>query len=117
MARRGGWRRLRSRGGFRYVGARGRAISDEAALLRIDSPRIPPAWRDVRISPRPSAKLRATGIDSAGRRQYVYHPEFRAAQEQAKYDKLIRFAERLPDLRTAMGEHMERETLDCDRIC
>jgi DNA topoisomerase I len=112
MARRGGWRRLGSRGRFRYVDARGRPVTDAAALERIDALRIPPAWRDVCISPRPYAKLQATGIDSAGRTQYLYHPDFRAQQEQAKFDKLIRFAERLPDLRAAMAEHMEVEPLE-----
>src|SRR5207253_5645429 len=115
-ARRGGWRRLGSRGHFRYVNARGYPIADEEALERIDSLRIPPAWRDVRISPRPYAKLQATGVDSAGRVQYLYHPDFRARQEQAKYDRLIRFAEHLPDLRAAMSEHMDREGLDRERV-
>ena len=58
------------------------------------------------LAARDGAKLQATGVDKAGRRQYLYHPEFRAQQEQAKFDKLVRFAERLPDLRLAMGEHM-----------
>ena len=112
MARRGGWRRLGSpRRGFRYEDSRGRAITDDAALARIDSLRIPPAWKDVWISPRPGAKLQATGVDKAGRRQYLYHPEFRARQEQAKFDKLVRFAERLPGLRQAMDEHLDQEPL------
>src|SRR5437868_14616851 len=111
MARRRGWRRLGSRGRFRYVDARGRPIADEGALERIDALRIPPAWRDVRISPRPYAKLQATGVDRAGRLQYLYHPDFRARQEQAKFDKLIQFAERLPDLRTAMARHIDQEPL------
>ena len=111
MARRGGWKRLGSRGRFRYVDSRGRRIEDEQALERIDALRIPPAWRDVWISPRPGAKLQATGRDSAGRRQYLYHPEYRAEQEQAKFDKLISFAEKLPDLRTAMATHIEQEPL------
>src|SRR5919204_5051425 len=105
MARRGGWRRAGSRGRFRYLDSRGNPITDEAKLARIDALVIPPAWRDVRISPDPSAKLQATGIDSAGRLQYLYHPDFRAHQEQAKYDKLVRFAERLPELRAAMADH------------
>jgi DNA topoisomerase-1 len=111
MARRGGWKRLGSRGRFRYVDARDRPIRDEEALERIESLRIPPAWRDVRISPRPGAKLQATGIDKAGRLQYLYHADYRAKQEQAKFDKLIRFAEKLPELRAAMAEHMELEPL------
>jgi len=111
MAHRGGWRRLRSGEAFRYEDSRGRPITDDAALARIDSLRIPPAWKDVRVSPRSNAKLQATGIDKAGRRQYLYHPEFRARQEQAKFDKLVRFAERLPALRTAMADHLEQEPL------
>jgi DNA topoisomerase-1 len=110
MTRRGGWRRLGSRR-FRYEDSRGRPITDEAALARIDELRIPPAWKDVWISPRPGAKLQATGVDKAGRRQYLYHPEFRARQEQAKFDKLVLFAERLPELRKAMDEHLDQEPL------
>ena len=111
MARRGGWKRLGSRRRFRYEDSRGRPITDKAALERIDSLRVPPAWKDVWISPRAGAKLQATGVDSAGRRQYLYHPEFRARQEQAKFDRLVLFAERLPALREAMAEHMQQEPL------
>jgi len=110
MARRGGWRRLGSRR-FRYEDARGRPIANEDAVARIEALRIQPAWKDVWISPRPHAKLQATGVDKAGRRQYLYHPEYRARQEQAKYDKLISFAERLPELRAAMSEHLDEEPL------
>jgi DNA topoisomerase-1 len=114
MARRGGWRRVGSRRRFRYVDAKGRPITDPAKLERIESLRIPPAWTDVWISPRPGAKLQATGVDAAGRRQYLYHPAYRAQQEQAKYDKLIRFAERLPELRSAMAEHLAGERFTCE---
>ena len=110
MTRRGGWRRLGSRR-FRYEDSRGRAITDEAALARVESLAIPPAWKDVWISPRAGAKLQATGVDRAGRRQYLYHPEFRARQEQAKFDSLVLFAERLPELRKAMDKHLDQEPL------
>jgi DNA topoisomerase-1 len=110
MTRRGGWRRLGTRR-FRYEDSCGRSITDEDALSRIDSLRIPPAWKDVWISPRAGAKLQATGVDKAGRRQYLYHPEFRARQEQAKFDKLVLFAERLPELRKAMDAHLDQEPL------
>jgi hypothetical protein len=93
MPRRGGWRRLGRAPRFRYVDARGSAISREELLERIDSLVIPPAWKDVWISPNPRAKLQATGVDAAGRTQYLYHPAFRAAQERAKFDRLVRFAE------------------------
>jgi DNA topoisomerase-1 len=116
MARKGGWRREGSRGRFRYFDAHGNRITDEEKLERIRSLVIPPAWKDVWISPTARAKLQATGVDAAGRRQYLYHPAFRARQEQAKYDRLIKFAERLPDLRAAMSEDMDNEALDRDRV-
>jgi DNA topoisomerase-1 len=109
MARKGGWRRVGSRRHFRYEDSKGRRITDRDKLERIESLAIPPAWKDVWISPRPGAKLQATGVDAAGRRQYLYHPAYRAQQEQAKYDKLIRFAERLPELRATMADHLAGE--------
>jgi DNA topoisomerase IB len=117
MVRKGGWRRAGTQGRFRYEDTRGRRITDSAKLERIETLAIPPAWRDVWISPRAGAKLQATGVDAAGRRQYLYHPGFRARQEQEKFDSLIRFAEKLPELRGAMSDHMELETLAPDRIC
>ena len=110
MTRRGGWRRLGARR-FRYEDSRGRAVTNKDALARIESLAIPPAWKDVWISPRAGAKLQATGVDKAGRRQYLYHPEFRARQEQAKFDSLVLFAERLPELRKAMDKHLDQEPL------
>ena len=117
MARRGGWRRVGSRRRFRYVDPPGRAIEDDSKVERIDELRIPPAWTDVWISPNPRAKLQATGVDRAGRRQYLYHPEYRARQEQAKYDRLVRFGDRLPKLRATMGEHMDIDPTDPRRVC
>ena len=111
-----GWRREGSRGRFRYVDARGNRIKDAEKLERIASLVIPPAWKDVWISPSTTAKLQATGVDAAGRKQYLYHPRFRAEREQEKFDGLIRFAERLPDLRAAMAEHMDNDALDRERV-
>jgi DNA topoisomerase I len=105
MSRRGGWRRL-GRKRFRYVDSRGRPIEDEEALERIRSLVIPPAWTDVWISPNPGAKLQATGVDKAGRRQYLYHPDFRAAQERAKFDRLLVFAKSLPTFRSRAQRHL-----------
>jgi DNA topoisomerase-1 len=107
---------LGSRRRFRYVDARGNPIDDEEKLERIRALVIPPAWEDVWISPNPGAKLQATGVDAAGRRQYLYHARFRARQEQAKFDRLILFAVRLPDLRVATAAHLDNEKLDRFRV-
>jgi DNA topoisomerase-1 len=116
MTSTGGWRRVGSRGRFRYLDGRGNRIQDPEKLERIAALVIPPAWKDVRIAPRPSAKVQATGVDAAGRRQYLYNAAFRAAQEQAKFDKLIRFAERLPALREAMAEHIGLDPLELEHV-
>jgi DNA topoisomerase I len=117
MARRGGWRRVGSRRRFRYEDSRGRPITDPDKIERIESLVIPPAWRDVWISPRASSKLQATGVDKAGRRQYLYHPDYRAQQEQAKYDKLVRFAEHLPQLRKAISKDLDGEEFSREWTC
>jgi len=116
MARGIGWRRVGSKRHFRYLDADGRRITDEEKLERIRALVIPPAWTDVWISPSARAKLQATGIDAAGRKQYLYHPSYRAKQEQAKYDRLIQFAESLPELRATMAGHMELDGLPAERV-
>jgi DNA topoisomerase I len=99
------------------VDARGNRIEDPDKVARIERLAIPPAWTDVWISPRAGAKLQATGVDKAGRRQYLYHPDYRAEQEQAKFDSLVLFGEKLPELRAAMAEHMSLDTYDRERVC
>lgn len=110
------WTREGRKGAFRYVDSTGRRITDPAKLERIERLAIPPAWKAVSISPRASAKVQATGVDSAGRKQYLYHPVYRAAQEDAKYDRLVRFAEKLPELRATMAEHLDKDDLDRERV-
>jgi DNA topoisomerase I len=105
-----------SKGRFRYLDASGERIADDEKLARIRALVIPPAWRDVWIAPSASSKLQATGVDAAGRKQYLYHPSYRAQQEAAKYDKLIRFAEGLPALREAMAVDMDVAGLPYERV-
>jgi DNA topoisomerase I len=111
-----GWTRKGRKGAFRYYDARGRVISDAAAIERIEKLAIPPAWRDVWIASSARAKLQATGRDKAGRKQYLYHPDYRAAQEDAKYKRLILFAERLPALRQTMSTHLDNDGLDREQV-
>lgn len=116
MARRGGWRRL-GRRRFRYVDSSGSEIRDEAQIDRIRSLAIPPAWEDVWISPNPRARIQATGIDAAGRKQYRYHSSYRAAQERAKFERLLHFAEALPQLRRRVARHSRGEPLEREWTC
>jgi DNA topoisomerase I len=110
------WSRKGRKGAFRYFDSSGKRITDEGKLARIEALAIPPAWKDVSISPRASAKLQATGFDAAGRKQYLYSADYRAQQERAKYDKLIRFGDALPALREAMSLHFDQDELDRERV-
>jgi DNA topoisomerase-1 len=91
--------RIRRGRGFSYVDAQGRRLSDPEALLRIQALAIPPAWREVWICPDPMGHLQATGIDAAGRKQYLYHERWRERRDREKFDQMERFARVLPRLR------------------
>ena len=113
---RGGWRRL-GRKRFRYVDGRGEVIRDEEQLERIAALAIPPAWSDVWISPNPGARLQATGVDAAGRKQYLYSVSFRAAQERAKYERLLAFAKGLSGLRGVLRRHLKLDPYEREWTC
>ena len=90
-------RRRRGRG-FSFAGPRGgRVVAID--LERIRSLVIPPAWRDVWIAPEPDAHLQATGVDDAGRKQYLYHPRWREVADAEKFRRLADFAPALTTLR------------------
>ncbi|HEX8556999.1 MAG TPA: hypothetical protein VF668_02800 [Pyrinomonadaceae bacterium] len=111
------WRRRGSKSrGFRYETADGRPVRDEAALERIKALVIPPAWRDVRISPSPRGRLQAIGVDDMGRVQRIYHPAFVARRARRKYEKIERFGEALPALRRRTNEDISREGLGKERV-
>ncbi|HEX8138934.1 MAG TPA: hypothetical protein VF544_15300 [Pyrinomonadaceae bacterium] len=111
------WRRRGSkRRGFRYEDAGGRPLNGAADLERIQSLVIPPAWAHVRISPSPRSRLQAIGVDTKGRVQYLYHPQYAARQQQKKYEKIIRFGEQLPSLRRRTNEDIARPDLSRERV-
>lgn len=99
------WRRVGSpEKGFTYLNTRGRPITSKHDIERIARLRIPPAYSDVLISPDPSHYVQAVGMDVKGRKQYIYHPEFRAERDDLKYANLREFALRLPLIRRRVNE-------------
>ncbi|EYB69594.1 type I topoisomerase [Deinococcus phoenicis] len=85
---------------FRYFWPDGEEYTDPEGLARIASLAVPPAYADVYVSPDPDAELQAFGRDAAGRLQYRYHPDFVQAGALKKWQRLARFADALPTLRT-----------------
>ncbi|GAA3709062.1 DNA topoisomerase IB [Zhihengliuella alba] len=104
----GGIRRRRAGKGFAYYSANGRRIGPGPLLERIKGLVIPPAWTDVWISSEPRAHIQATGVDDAGRRQYLYHPEWREHRDAEKFAHSLAFARRLPAIRRAVTRDLRQ---------
>ena len=111
------WRRRGSkRQGFMYEDAAGRSITDAAELERIALLVIPPAWEHVRICPSARGRIQAIGIDTSGRVQYIYHPQFAARQQRKKYEKIERFGSYLPALRRKTNADIQLEGFPRERV-
>jgi DNA topoisomerase I len=108
-------RRRRGRG-FSYVGPDGKAIGDADEVLRIKELAIPPAWEEVWICPDPMGHLQATGIDAAGRKQYLYHPRWRELRDREKFQHMVSFATALPRLRKRVLGDLTGDELDETRV-
>jgi len=111
-----GVRRRRCGRGFAYYGPRGRHVRDPRALARIRALAIPPAWTDVWICPRADGHLQATGRDDRGRKQYLYHDEFRIARDAEKFERLAAFGSGLPGLRRRVGRDLARDGLPREKV-
>ncbi len=98
--------RRRAGRGWAYHDASGALIRDPAERRRLDAIALPPAYTDAWFCPSPDGHILATGIDDAGRKQYRYHPAFRAARESAKYDACASFGKRLPLIRKRVEEDL-----------
>ena len=111
-----GIRRVRSGRGFSYRDAAGATIADPELLDRIARLVIPPAWTEVWIAPYPNGHIQATGIDAAGRRQYLYHPQWRQQKDRIKFDRMLAFAEALPAARRSATLDLRGERLSRERV-
>src|SRR5262245_57076299 len=111
-----GIRRRRSGKGFRYTDADGRPVRDRHTLRRIRKLAIPPAWTDVWICPQPDGHIQAIGRDRRGRKQYRYHPDWRAAKDEAKYNRMIAFGKALPRIRQATDSDMALPELPREKV-
>jgi DNA topoisomerase-1 len=111
-----GIRRGKAGRGFTYAHPSGRPVKDAVTLERIRKLAIPPAWTDVWICTDPDGHLQATGRDARGRRQYRYHPRFRARRDRGKFARLVRFGDRLPRIRRRVRDDLRRPGLPREKV-
>ena len=100
---------------YRYPGT-GETVREERVLARIENLKVPPAWEDARIARSPSAKVQAIGYDSAGRLQYRYHDKYRERKEREKFERILDFADRLPEMRRVTTNHLRHKRLDREKV-
>jgi DNA topoisomerase-1 len=110
-----GWARVRHGRGFRYLDEDGRPLEPEQ-VIRCKKLVIPPAWTEVWICAVENGHLQAVGTDAAGRRQYIYHPDWRIRRDQEKFDRMEGFAASLLKHRLAARQHLAGDELSLERV-
>src|SRR3989337_15441 len=111
-----GIRRERQGDTFTYFDTQGQPIKEESELQRFASLRIPPAWEDVWICPKPNGQIQATGRDAKGRKQYRYHPRWRAIRDETKYGRFLAFGRALPQIRARVAHDLRQRGLTREKV-
>ena len=102
--------------GYTYLTPSGRRLRSIRIRHRIKSLAIPPAWQDVWICPSQRGHIQAVGCDNAGRRQYIYHPQWSVISTAVKFDRMETFATLLPKIRRRVRRDLRRKRLCRDRV-
>lgn len=102
--------------GFSYRDQHGERLGD-AETRRVQELVIPPAWRDVWITPHENGHLQAVGTDDAGRRQYLYHPQWRLRRDVAKFRRMEEFGQALATARERVVDDLGRRGMPVERAC
>jgi DNA topoisomerase I len=111
-----GWTRRRAGKGFVYLDESGKRLSARRAQ-RVKDLVIPPAWEDVWITPYENGHLQAVGTDEAGRRQYLYHPDWRTRRDAAKHDRVLQFGRALSRAREKVLTDLGTDGMSLERAC
>lgn len=102
--------------GFKYVDDSNTTIKDKALKKWFKSLVIPPAWTDVEISEKKSAKILATGRDEKKRKQYIYNSKYTEKRNQKKFDRILEFADQLEHMRRVTGQHLRKRKLSKEKV-
>jgi DNA topoisomerase-1 len=111
-----GYRRVAAGKGFSYRDLDGSTLPPGPVRERLESIGIPPAWTDVWIAPFENGHIQATGVDAVGRRQYIYHPEWRERKDRVKFNRALQLAESLPGARRRVTMDLRSDGFSRDRV-
>lgn len=107
--------RKRAGRGWAYYDASGERITDRDEIDRLNAVALPPAYKDAWFCPDCNGHILATGVDDKGRKQYRYHPEYRARQEAEKFDQCLAFGKLLPKVRKRVDADLADRALSRER--
>ena len=111
-----GWTRRRAGAGFVSLDEHGGRLP-AAKAQRVKDLVIPPAWEDVWITPYDNGHLQAVGTDDAGRRQYLYHPDWRTRRDAEKFDRMLEFGRALARARELVVADLGHQGMPLQRAC
>jgi len=101
--------------GWAYYDPEGKLIRDAAERTRLSAIALPPAYVDAWFCPAGNGHILATGMDAKGRKQYRYHPDFRAARESEKFGGCLAFGKLLPLVRKRVEADLAARSLSRER--
>lgn len=102
--------------GWAYFDAKGKRITNRDEIDRLNAVGMPPAYVDCWFCPSEQGHIQATGYDARGRKQYRYHPDFRAGQDAGKYERCAAFGRALPLLRARVESDLRGRALERDTV-
>jgi len=101
---------------WQYFDVHGKRITDRDEIDRLNAIGMPPAYKDVWLCPDPNGHIQGIGYDDKGRKQYRYHPDFRAKQDDSKFDRMAEFGRRLPKLRKRVEADLGGKATACGTV-
>lgn len=96
---------------WQYFTPNGELVEEDELIDRWNSLGLPPAWEEVWICPNARGHIQATGLDSKGRLQYRYHPDWTEVTTEMKYDDVVYFASQLPRLRKQVERDLAENSM------
>ena len=111
-----GYSRKRHGRYWQYFDEKGARVTDRDEVERLNAVALPPAYTDAWFCKDANGHIQATGKDARGRKQYRYHPGYRAKRDASKYDGCREFGESLPRLRSRIEKDLKKRKLGRDTV-
>ena len=89
-------------------------ITEPKILDKLNKIYIPPAYQDVKIYL--NKKVLATGIDKAGRKQYIYSENSKKEREFKKYCQLVKICTNMKKLKKKIDTDLEQNNFTKNKI-